>query len=259
MLGLLQPLSECHARLHLTGCLDGLDGRQAAIAAKSQDELAKRRNWDLEERIVVMVRLFDCSRAPQLGAFFLAFRSKESHERNQCKETIGRDGFLYRPPTSFRKRTSSTRQEEPMADKQLTAFVTTRKGTCYLTVKIGRQNFHIMRIRNYTIDAVDKRDMRRLHPDTAFDWKKIGQQLAEKREVCRRYRSRRRASSDTARLPRAREPLYAVYDPITRMVYADVPSTAEGTGALLDAVLSIDRTLGTDHRHGGGRKLRRPR
>ena len=110
-----------------------------------------------------------------------------------------------------------------------------------------------MRIRNYTLDAVDKRDMRRLHPDIAFDWKKIGQQLAEKREACRRYRSRRRTSG-TAHLPRAREPLYAVYDPITRTVYADsVPSTDEGAGALLDAVLSIDRTLGQ------GRKLRRPR
>ena len=87
-----------------------------------------------------------------------------------------------------------------------------------------------MRIRNYTIDAQDKRDMRRLHPDTAFDWKKIGQQLAVKREACRRYRSRRRTSG-TARPPRTREPLYAVYDPITRTVYADVPSTSEGAGA----------------------------
>jgi hypothetical protein len=146
-----------------------------------------------------------------------------------------------------------------MADKQRTAFITARKGFCYLTVKIGRRNFHVMRIRNYTLDAVDKRDMRRLHPDIAFDWKKIGQQLAEKREACRRYRSRRRTSG-TAHLPRAREPLYAVYDPITRTVYADsVPSTGEGAEALLDAILSIDRTLGAHHRHGRGRKLRRPR
>lgn len=77
--------------------------------------------------------------------------------------------------------------------------------------------------------------------------------------MCRHYRSRRRPSSDTARLPHAREPLYAVYDPITRIVYADVPSTAEGTGALLDAVLSIDRTLGAHNPHGRGRKPRRPR
>lgn len=105
-----------------------------------------------------------------------------------------------------------------MADKQRTAFVTARKGFCYLTVKIGRQNFHLMRIRNYALDAQDKRDMRRLYPDTAFDWKKIGKQLAEKRQACRHYRSRRRTSG-TARLPRAREPLYAVYDPITRTIY----------------------------------------
>ena len=113
-----------------------------------------------------------------------------------------------------------------MADKQHNAFITARKGFCYLTVKIGRQNFHVMRIRNYTLDAQDKRDMRRRYPDIAFDWKKIGLQLAEKREACRRYRSRRRTSG-TDRLPRTREPLYAVYDPITRTVYADVPSTGE--------------------------------
>jgi hypothetical protein len=41
--------------------------------------------------------------------------------------------------------------------------------------------------------------MRRLYPDVAFDWKKIAQQLAEKRKVCRRYRSRRR-NPDTTRL-----------------------------------------------------------
>jgi hypothetical protein len=121
-----------------------------------------------------------------------------------------------------------------MADKQRTAFITTRKGFCYLTVKIGRRNFHVMRIRNYTLDAQDKRDMRRVYPEITFDWKKIGQQLAEKREACSRYRSRRRTSSGTARQPRAREPLYAVYDPITRRVYTDsVPSTGESAGALL--------------------------
>ncbi len=134
-----------------------------------------------------------------------------------------------------------------MGDKQYSAFVTARKGFCYLTIKIGRHNFHLMRIRNYTLDAQDKRDMRRLHPDTAFDWKKIGRQLAEKREACRRYRSRRRTSGGERR-PRDREPRYAVYDPITRTVYAD----GEGGGALLDAVLSIDRTLGTRHRKLGG-------
>jgi hypothetical protein len=37
--------------------------------------------------------------------------------------------------------------------QQSTAFITARKGFCYLTVKIGRKNFNLMRIRNYTIDA----------------------------------------------------------------------------------------------------------
>lgn len=72
-----------------------------------------------------------------------------------------------------------------MSRKQSSAFVTTRKGFCYLTVKVGRSNYNIMRIRNYTLEPQDKRDMRRLYPDYLFDWKKIGQQLAEKREVCR--------------------------------------------------------------------------
>src|SRR5512142_2726909 len=141
-----------------------------------------------------------------------------------------------------------------MADKQPTAFVTTKKGVCYLTVKVGRHNFHIMRIHNYMIDAQDKRDMRRLHPDTVFDWKKIGKQLAEKQKVCRRYRSRWRALAADRRA-RAREPMgvtrpmFAVYDPITGSVYT-VPSTAQGAGALLDAVLSIDRALGTHNRRG---------
>ena len=94
----------------------------------------------------------------------------------------------------------------------------------------------MMRIRNYTIDAEEKRQMRRLYPDVVFDWKKIERQLAEKREVCRRYRSRRRA-----RLPHAQKRLSAVYDPATRCVYADEPSTAEDAGALLDAILTIDR------------------
>ena len=30
---------------------------------------------------------------------------------------------------------------------QPTAFITTRKGFCYLTIKIGGRNFHILRIR----------------------------------------------------------------------------------------------------------------
>jgi hypothetical protein len=124
-----------------------------------------------------------------------------------------------------------------MAPTKSTAFITARKGFCYLTVKYRRRNFHVMRIRNYTLTAQDKRDMRRLYPDVVFDWKKIDKQLAEKREACRRYRSRRRASA-AARPPRSRPPHYAVYDPRTRTVYAD--EAADGA-ALLDAVLGFDR------------------
>ncbi len=127
-----------------------------------------------------------------------------------------------------------------MTEKRLpSAFVTTKKGRCYLAVKVGRRTFHLMRIYGYTLDAQDKRDMRRLHPDIAFDWKKIGHQLAEKREVCRGYRSRRRMAAAARRYPREREPMYAVYDPFTRTVYAD--SDISHGFSLLDAVLRIDR------------------
>lgn len=68
-----------------------------------------------------------------------------------------------------------------MAGQQGGAFVTARKGFCYLTIKLGRRNFDMMRIRKYTLDADEKRHMRRLYPEIAFDWKKITQQLAEKR------------------------------------------------------------------------------
>jgi hypothetical protein len=130
-----------------------------------------------------------------------------------------------------------------MAATKSNAFITARKGFCYLTVKLGRRNFHVMRIRNYTLEAQDKRDMRRLYPDVVFDWKKITRQLAENREACRRYRSRRRPPA-TARPDGYREAFHAAYDPITRTVYAEgVPSRAGGAGALLDAILQIDRVL----------------
>jgi hypothetical protein len=125
--------------------------------------------------------------------------------------------------------------------KQRTAFITARKGFCYVTLKCGRQNLHVLRLRNYTLDAQDKRDLRRRYPDVVFDWKKIARQLAEKREACRRYRTRRRTSNATGQ-PRAREPWRAVFDPITRTVYADgMPSSAGEAGALLDAILSMER------------------
>src|SRR5262249_10875190 len=100
------------------------------------------------------------------------------------------------------------------AQKRSHAFVTTKKGVCYLTIKIGREHFHLMRIYHYTLTAQDKRDMRRLHPDVAFDWKKIALQLAEKREVSRQSPPRRRPP----RPPRVREPFYGVFDPIERAV-----------------------------------------
>jgi hypothetical protein len=133
-------------------------------------------------------------------------------------------------------------QEKAMGDKQGSAFITTRKGFCYLTIKCGRHNFHVMRIRAYTLDADDKRQMRRLYPDIDFDWKKIARQLAEKREVCRRYRSRRRTSG-TAYLSRVRAPFYGLYEPGTRTIVNGFLRNARAVGALLDAVLHIDRTL----------------
>src|SRR5262249_43695314 len=118
-----------------------------------------------------------------------------------------------------RTRASQKARAASAPQKRRHAFVTTKKGVCYLTVKIGRENFHLLRIYNYTIDAQKKRDMRRRHPEVDFDWKTITRQLAEKREVCRRYRSRRR----TARVPREREPFYGVFDPVERTAYVDGP------------------------------------
>ena len=130
-----------------------------------------------------------------------------------------------------------------MERKQSNAFITARKGFCYLTIKSFGRNHEMMRIRNYKIDAEEKRHMRRLYSEVAFDWKKITRQLAEKREACRRYRSRRRSPYSTSH-SRGSEPFYGVYEPGTRTVYVDdVPSSAAGVGALLDAILQIDRGL----------------
>jgi hypothetical protein len=124
-----------------------------------------------------------------------------------------------------------------MKRKQSTAFITTRRGFCYLTVKVGRSNFNIMRIRSYTLEPQDKRDMRRLYPGTLFDWKKINQQLAEKRQVCRAYRSKRQTPRSTERTS---DPFVMVsYDPRSRTIYA---SDTGNSLALLDAVLHIERT-----------------
>ncbi len=123
-------------------------------------------------------------------------------------------------------------------DAKGSAFVTSRKGFCYLTIKIGRRNFDLMKIRQYTLDTQDKGDMRRLHPDIDFDWTKISKQLAQKREVCREYRSSRQRPR---RERQPREPFYGVVDPHTRTVYVNDPSNVAGVGALLDAIIAGDR------------------
>lgn len=130
-----------------------------------------------------------------------------------------------------------------MGHQQGSAFVTTKKGSCYLTIKSGRHNYHIMRIRAYTLDADDKRHLRRLYPNVVFDWKKIAGQLAEKREVCRVYRSRRRPA-DTIRPARAREPLHGFFEPRARTVYVSgLPSNIAEAGALLDVVLHMEQNI----------------
>ena len=110
----------------------------------------------------------------------------------------------------------------------------TKKGVCCRTVKMGWENVHLMCIYNSTIDAQEKRGMRRRHPDVDFDWKTITRQLAEKREVYRRYRSWRR----TARVPREHELFYTVIDPAERTVYVNDPTSIAEIGALLDAPIA---------------------
>ena len=128
-----------------------------------------------------------------------------------------------------------------MDRKPANAFITARKGFCYLTIKFLGRNHEMMRIRDYKIDPDEKRHMRRLYPDVAFDWKKITQQLAEKREACRRYRTRPRKAAGRNG-SRDGGPLFGVYEPGTRTVYTNgIPSTAAGVGRLLDAVLQLDR------------------
>ncbi len=129
-----------------------------------------------------------------------------------------------------------------MDRKPANAFVKARKGFCYLTVKLFGRHHEMMRIRSYKIDPDEKRQMRRLYPDVAFDWKGITQQLAEKREACRRYRTRPRKPA--GRGARDDGPMFGVYEPGTRTVYANgIPSTAAGVGRLLDAILQLDREL----------------
>jgi hypothetical protein len=129
-----------------------------------------------------------------------------------------------------------------MDRKPAKAFVTARKGFCYLTVKLFGRHHEMMRVQGYKIDPDEKRQMRRLYPDVAFDWKGITQQLAEKREACRRYRTRPRKPA--GRGSRDDGALFGIYEPGTRTVFTNgVPSTAAGVGRLLDAILRLDREL----------------
>jgi len=79
--------------------------------------------------------------------------------------------------------------------------------------------------------------MRRRYPDVDFDWQPITCQLAEKREGCRWYRSRRRRP----RVPREREPFYGVFVPYTRTVSVNDPDNIAGVSALLDNRVSSGR------------------
>jgi hypothetical protein len=147
------------------------------------------------------------------------------------------------PPTPQANRLAAPDSELRLVvpRKQGEAFVSSKKGVCSQTITIGRRHFPIMRIHQYTIDAQDKRDMRRLHPDIVFDWKKIARQLAEKQEVCRQYRSKRRTRRP--RLPR--EPFYGVIDPFRSTVYVNDPTNLTGVGALLDRLMADEGLRGT--------------
>jgi hypothetical protein len=83
-----------------------------------------------------------------------------------------------------------------------------------------------------------------LRPQSRDDWKKITQQLAEKREDCRRYRTRSRKVTRRNALYDD-DPMFGVYEPSTRTIYTSgIPSSAAGVGRLLDAVLQFDREQG---------------
>lgn len=139
-----------------------------------------------------------------------------------------------------------TRVGKAMDRKPSNAFITARKGFCYLTIKFLGRNHEMMRIRGYKIGPDEKRHMRRLYPEVAFDWKKITQQLAEKREACRRYRTRPRKAAGRNG-SRDGGPLFGVYEPATRTVYTNgIPSTAAGVGRLLDIILQLDRARTDD-------------
>ncbi len=58
---------------------------------------------------------------------------------------------------AFTPKESHRERGTVMGSQKGTAFVTSRKGFCYLTIKIIRRNYDIMKIRAYTISPQDKR------------------------------------------------------------------------------------------------------
>lgn len=146
-------------------------------------QFAKREQFTLSETIERYL-----SDLPDVTATWTRQDTPPTTEQTHAKTTVARRGSQERMPSAA------------VPQKHGNAFITTQKGVCYVTIKRGRTPIQILRIRNSTIDAEEKRRLRRRYPDIAFDWKKITRQLAEKREVCRRYRSRRR----TVRVSRAR-------------------------------------------------------
>jgi hypothetical protein len=160
---------------------------------------------------------------------------------------------------SGRKAKGGTPSMKVTSRKPANAFATARKGFCYLTIKSFGRNHEMMRIRAYKIEPDEKRHMRRLYPDVTFDWKKITQQLAEKREDCRRYRSRRQGAA-ARRASWDHEPVLGVYEPSTRTIYASgIPSSTAGIGRLLDAIVQLDRERsGTPFPQGTIRKPAEP-
>jgi hypothetical protein len=80
------------------------------------------------------------------------------------------------PPTPHANRlaTPDAGRATVVPRKPGVAFVTSKKGVCYLTITFGRHHCSLMRIRHDPLDAQDKREMHRLHPDIAFERKAAG-------------------------------------------------------------------------------------
>ena len=64
-------------------------------------------------------------------------------------------------------------EDDAMSDLTGNAFIKKKKGSCYLTIKIRGRNAALKKVRQYKIEAQEKRDLRRRYPNVTFDWKKI--------------------------------------------------------------------------------------